>query len=239
MHYAEYKRSDPSLVKDVVETFPFATIMVNGPDGPTVAQAPITFRSGIAAAGAIEFHLATANPIASHLAPGVPVTVMAHGPGAHVSPTWFIETFADAGAERNRTAPTYNYLSLVMAGRLDLMDDRALQTQIADLVLANEGTDGWRLEELAPDLWHSWRGVIQLYRLEIERFDLTAKLSPGDTDGDRAGVVAGLRRRGIQDDHAMAILVERSDDGSQSLAAALKVLRSSLAAADASSASAR
>lgn len=232
MHYAEYKRSDPLLVKEVVETFPFATIMVNGPDGPIVAQAPITFRSGSAAAGAIEFHLATINRIAAFLAPGTPITVMVHGPGAHVSPTWFTETFADAGAKRDRTAPTYNYLSLVMSGRLELMDKSALQVQIADLVAANEGADGWRLEELAPDLWESWCGMIQLYRIEIASFDLTAKFSPGDTPGDRPGVVAGLKQRGIQDDHAMAILVERSNDSSQSLAGSLQILRSPLAATD-------
>lgn len=208
MHYAEYKRSDPSLVREMIETFPFATIMTNGTGGPVVAQAPTTFREGIGAAGAIEFHLAVANPITTLLAPGEPITVMIHGPGAHISPLWFTASFPEPSSERNRTAPTYNYVSLVMGGRVEHKDDLALQVQIGDLVSANEGMHGWRLEELAPELWKAWRGAIRLYRLEIDRFDLTAKLSLGEVPEDRPGVVEGLRRRGIQDDYAMALLVE-------------------------------
>ncbi len=145
MHYAEYKHSDPALVREMVETFPFATIMANGADGPAVAQAPITFRDGAAAAGAIEFHLARANPIAPLLAAGNPITVMVHGPGAHISPVWFTASFPELSSERSRTAPTYNYVSLVIGGRVEHKDDAALQVQIGDLVHANEG-----IRRLAP-----------------------------------------------------------------------------------------
>jgi len=115
MHYAEYKHSDPALVREMVETFPLATIIVNGPDGPVTAQAPITFRQGDNAAGAVEFHLA-------------------------------------------------------------------------------------------------------------------AKLSFGDVPGDRDGFVDGLRRRAIQDDHAMAMLVDGFAEGSALVMAGLRALHSPLAA---------
>lgn len=169
-----------------------------------------------------------ANPITPLLASDEPITVMVHGPGAHISPVWFTATFPLPSSERARTAPTYNYVSLVMSGRVEHMDDHALQVQIGDLVLANEGADGWRLDELAPDLWKAWRGVIRLYRIEIRRFDLTAKLSLGDVPEDHPGVVDGLTRRGIQDDHAMAMLVDGFAEGSASLAAGLRALRSPL-----------
>ena len=115
MHYAEYKHSDPALVRKMVETFPLATIIVNGPNGPVTAQAPITFRQGDNAAGAVEFHLA-------------------------------------------------------------------------------------------------------------------AKLSFGDVPGDRDGFVDGLRRRAIQDDHAMAMLVDGFAEGSALVMAGLRALHSPLAA---------
>ncbi|RXT51189.1 hypothetical protein B6S44_21520 [Bosea sp. Tri-44] len=225
MHYAEYKHADPSLVHDMVETFPFATFMVNGDRGPMVAQAPLTFRDGRAAAGALEFHLARVNPIAPLMTPGTPVTILVQGPGAAISPSWFNASFQGANRDRSRTAPTYNYVSLVMRGRLEFMPDEALQAQIADLVLAHEPQDGWRLEELAPQLWEGWRRAIQGYRLEIDEFDLIAKLSHGDVPDDRPGVVEGLRSRALQDDHVIARLVAGYDGTPASLRAQLRALR--------------
>lgn len=225
MHYAEYKQTDPSLVRDMVETFPFATFIVNGEEGPIVAQAPLTFRDGRAPAGALEFHLARVNPIAPSMTPGTPVTVLVQGPGAAISPSWFNASFPGPNPDRSRTAPTYNYVSLVLRGRLEFMSEEALQVQIADLVRAHEPQDGWRLEELAPQLWEGWRRAIQGYRLEIDAFDLTAKLSPGDVPGDRPGVVQGLRRRSLQDDKAMARLVANYDGTPASLRARLRSLR--------------
>ena len=224
MHYAQYKHTDPSLVKAMVETFPFAAVVVNGANGPLIAQAPMTFREGPTAAGTLEFHLAKANPIAAAMVDGAPITIFIRGPGAEVSPSWFTSTFPDPKADRSRTAPTYNYLSIVINGRLELMDDRALQNQIKDLVRASEPSDGWRPEELAPDLWPAWMALIQGYRLRVDRFDLTAKLTPGDSNADKTGVLAGLRGRAKLDDLTMARMVENYDGSPESLAHALATI---------------
>jgi len=227
-HYAEWKHSDPALVQDMIDAFPFATITACGEDAPVVAQAPITFRAGANPAGAIEFHLALANRITSHLPEGKRLTVVVHGPGAQVSPRWFTASFTGDRPDRSQTAPTYNYVSLVVSGTVKHLDDAALQTQIADLVATNEGKEGWQLNELAANLWSDWRQLIRLYRMEIESFDLTAKLTPGDVPEDRPGVVAGLRSRRIQDDEAMARLLEHYDGTPEALREGLRALRKPL-----------
>jgi predicted FMN-binding regulatory protein PaiB len=226
MHYAQYKHADPSLVQDMVETFPFAMILVNGNEGPLVAQAPLTFRTGCSPAGAVEFHLALINPITEVMTPDIPILVSVQGPGAAISPSWFTASYGGAASDRSQTAPTYNYVSLHMRGRLEHMPDEALQTQIKDLVGAHEPKDGWRIEELDPRLWEAWRRMIRLYRVEVDSFDLTAKLSDGDSPGDRPGVVEGLRRRGVLDDADMATLVEGNDGTPTSLRSLLCALRS-------------
>ena len=94
MHYAQYKHQDPALVGEILKTFPFAAILVNGVKWPAVAQAPMTFRNGATAAGAVEFHLAIANPIAGDLVRGahhdscpwirnVDLTCLVHGQLSH------------------------------------------------------------------------------------------------------------------------------------------------------------
>lgn len=217
MHYAEYKVADPAVVRAVIETFPFAAIMANDSHGPKVAQAPLTYRSGREPAGAVEFHLAKANPVISLMVLGAPVTILVNGPGAPISPSWYAVSYPHRDSDRSRTAPTYNYLSLVIHGRLAFMSDADLRTQIHDLVAASEPADGWRTEELAPDLWSQWRQLIQGYRVEIERFDLTAKFSTGDTEGDKAGVIAGLNSRAVLADRSMAVLLNGYDGSPQSL----------------------
>lgn len=225
MHYAEYKHTDPALVRALVDIFPFAAISVNGAQGPRIAHAPLTFRNSKFSAGALEFHLAKANPIARDMKLGAPVTILVQGPGAAISPSWFTSSFPQPASDRSRTAPTYNYVSLIMNGLLEFMDDPALQTQIKDLVLASEPDGGWRTEELAPDLWQGWRKLIQGYRLEIESFDLTAKLSPGDTPEDKVGVIAGLLERGVLADASMAHLLKRYDGTAQSLVSLVRTLK--------------
>ncbi len=65
-----------------------------------------------------------------------------------------------------------------------MIDDLTLQNQIRDLALASrsEPTDGWRK-------------MIQGDRLEIAEYDLTAKVSQGDSPSDKPGVVEGLKQR--------------------------------------------
>ena len=63
------------------------------------------------------------------------------------------------------------------------------------LASRSEPTDGWRTEELDPKLWNGWRKMIQGDRLEIAEYDLTAKVSQGDSPSDKPGVVEGLKQR--------------------------------------------
>ncbi len=225
MHYSEYKHTDPELIQTLTEIFPFAAISINGAEGPRIAHAPLTFRSGNTLAGALEFHLAKANPIASDMKIGVPVTILVQGPGAAISPSWFTSSFPNSNSDRSRTAPTYNYVSLIMHGRLAFLEDVALQRQIKHLVSASEPEGGWRTEELAVDLWQSWRKLIQGYRVEIAGFDMTVKLSHGDVPEDKRGVVEGLLERGVLADESMAHLVGGYDGTSKSLQSLLRSLK--------------
>ena len=224
MHYGEFKHRDPSLIREIVETFPFAAVMVNGPMGPQVALAPLTYRAGETENGAIQFHLALINPVTPSMAEGTPITVLVQGPGSGISPSWYDKSFPTAGSDRSLTAPTYNYLSLVLQGELRHMDDSELKAQIATLVLAHEPSGGWRLEELAPELWSKWLGQIRGFHFEISQFDLTAKISQGDSPGDLLGIACGLRNRGLLDDESMARIVERYDGTPESLKAAIRAL---------------
>lgn len=189
-----------------------------------IAQAPLTFRDVPGSAGAVEFHLARQNRITDTISDGTPVTIIVNGPSAHISPSWYKARFPDASADRSRTAPTYDYVSASLQGRLRRLGNSDLKKQIADLVAQHEAADGWRFEEIDPAVFSSWCDLLVGYRMEIGTFDLTAKISQEQKVEDRPGIAAGLRTRGQHADSAMALLVEGFDGTAASIAAALNIL---------------
>ncbi|MDA5635935.1 MULTISPECIES: FMN-binding negative transcriptional regulator [Rhizobium/Agrobacterium group] len=135
-----------NLLQCLIETFPFAVIVINGNGRPLVARAPLTFRDKPGSAGAIEFHLAQQKSIVDTIADGMPATIIIDGPSAHISPSWYTARFPNAASDRSHTAPTCNYVSATLEGRLYRLDCKGLQKQIADLVADHEPDGGWRLE---------------------------------------------------------------------------------------------
>ncbi|WP_405048488.1 FMN-binding negative transcriptional regulator [Rhizobium rhizogenes] len=87
LNQLEYLRQN--LLQCLIETFPFAVIVINGNGRPLVARAPLTFRDKPGSAGAIEFHLAQQNSIVDTIADGMPATIIIDGPSAHISPSWY------------------------------------------------------------------------------------------------------------------------------------------------------
>jgi transcriptional regulator len=221
MHYEHFKQRDPKVLKALIESFPFATIIANGPDGPVVAHAPLTFKQGITANGMVEFHLAKENPIIPYLQNGAKLTITVNGPSAPISPSWYTARFPGDKPDRSKTAPTYNYINANLNGSIQAMDTEHLTNQISDLVAANEPANGWKMQEIDPATFSKWRGMIAGFRMPIESFDMTAKLSQEQNIADKPGIIAGLKKRGTASDMAVAQMVEIFDGSPESLIKAL------------------
>lgn len=224
MHYEHFKQRDPKVLKELIESFPFATIIANGSDGPIVAHAPLTFKQGITANGIVEFHLAKENPIIPYLQNGAKLTITVNGPSAPISPSWYTARFPGKTPDRSKTAPTYNYINANLSGSLQMLDTEGLTKQIGNLVAANEPDDGWNMQEIDPATFNKWRGLIAGFRMPIESFDMTTKLSQEQNPADKPGIIAGLQKRGAPSDIAMAQMVEIFDGTPESLIKALRTV---------------
>ncbi len=216
MHYAHFKQYNPLLLKALIETFPFATIIANGIDSPVVAYAPLIFKQD-GENGAVEFHLAQENPVSQYLTNGAKITIVLNGSSAHISPSWYTARFSGDNPDRSKTAPTYNYISTTLNGSVQIMDAQHLINQIKDLVKAHEPSDGWKIEEIDHDMFGKWCGLITGFRVNIESFDMTVKLSQEQTPEDKPGIIAGLKKRGMAGDMTMARLLEVFDGTAESL----------------------
>ena len=204
-HYETFRLDDPAVIPGIVARWPFATIVANGPDWPLSAQSPLVMVAGQLA---VEFHLAKANAALPVMQPGAKVMAILQGPSAHVSPSWYRGRFPLPESDRSRTAPTWDYLTLTLRGRLEILADDGLASHLADLVAQHEAADGWRLSEIDPQFFSQLRTHIRGFRLRIEGFDCVAKYSQDKGDQDIPGVIAGLTARGQGQDLEVAKLVQ-------------------------------
>jgi transcriptional regulator len=109
--------------------------------------------------------------------------------------------------------PTWNYAVVHVYGRPEVMQDTNwIRRHVTELTAQQERNEAepWTLTD-APETFIEMmlRGIIG-FRLAITRLEGKWKMSQNRDMKDRDGVVRGLRRRGVGDDHEIADMVLRN-----------------------------
>jgi transcriptional regulator len=143
-------------------------------------------------------HVARANPIWKD-AVDRPVLTVFSGPHAYISPDWY---------EGANLVPTWNYLAVHIHGIARQLPAPALEAHLHALAAQEErhlapkpAWDMGRVE--ARMLTALQRGVVGL-EIPLERVDAKWKLSQNRGIADRRKVIAALRRRGGENNTAIA-----------------------------------
>jgi transcriptional regulator len=130
--------------------------------------------------------------------------VIAHGPDAYVSPSWY-----PSKAEHGRVVPTWNYATVHVYGTLQVHDDPDwLAELVGRLTDRHEATrpHPWAVTDAPPPFIAGQLRAIVGIELVISRVAVKVKMSQNRPGADIDGVVAGLRADGHPD---AAELVER------------------------------
>lgn len=164
----------------------FAHIFLVADGAPAVVHAPVV----IDAAGDLSFHLARRNR-AMPVAAGTRAIASFGGPGAYVSPDWYV------GADQ---VPTWNYVVAEAEGVIEPLDDAALIAHLDATSLAQEERLApkpvWTRDKMDPRRFDAMRGAITGFTLRVSDWRGTAKLSQNKSAADVRGVIAGLRGTG-------------------------------------------
>jgi len=173
----------------------FATVCASVEGTLVVAQVPVLVEGE-----RLLLHLSRANPLARALPERWHAVVI--GAEANVSPDWYSDT---------HQVPTWNYVSVEMAGVLEATDDAGLveilRKQSAAYEARIEGKVPWTVEKLPPQILAAkLRGIIGA-TLAIESIRGTRKLSQNKSEADRVGLAAALDGSGRPDDREIAALV--------------------------------
>lgn len=200
-HFAE---SRPEVLHALMREHPFATLVTQGADGLTADHLPLHLAPEIGVFGALQGHVARANPL-WQAAAGSEVLAIFNGPQAYVTPSWYATK-----REHGKAVPTWNYVVVHARGRLRAIDDAVwLSQQLEALVARHEEgfAEPWRIGEAPPDYIDKMLTAIVGIEIVITSLAGKWKTSQNQPAANRAGVVAGLRGQGTDDALAMADLV--------------------------------
>jgi transcriptional regulator len=201
---AHFTESRPEVLHALMREYPLATLVTQGADGPTANHLPLHLAPEIGVFGALQGHVARANPLWRDSA-DTDVLVIFHGPQAYVTPSWY-----ETKREHGRAVPTWNYVVVHARGRMRAIDDAAwLSQQLEALVAEHEEgfAEPWRMTDAPADYVEKMLSAI--VGIEIVISDLAGKwkTSQNQPPGNRAGVAAGLSQVGTDDAMGMAQLV--------------------------------
>jgi transcriptional regulator len=180
-----FRITDDAALRALVGEIRFATLVVNGEEGPVAAHLPLMFE-GEALIG----HLARANPLSRLLSQGLPALAVFVGPSAYVTPSWYASK-----REHGKVVPTWNYIAVQARGILaPVTDGTDLHAIVSRLTDVQEGgrEQPWAVEDAPDDFIAGMMKAIVGFRMTVTSLEGTAKLSQNRPEADRAGVRAGM-----------------------------------------------
>jgi transcriptional regulator len=130
-----------------------------------------------------------------------------HGPQAYVTPSWYVSKL-----EHAKVVPTWNYAVVHARGVPTFIHDRGyLLAHVSSLTDAHEAAEGapWAVADAPDEYVEAMLGAIVGVEIPIERLLGKWKASQNRPAADRAGVVAGLERRG--DGASAGLVAERME----------------------------
>jgi len=199
-----FREERPEVLHALIRAQPLATLVTHGANGLTANLVPFILVPGDGAPDILRAHLARGNEQLADLRDGGEALVIFQGPQAYISPSWY-----PTKREHGKVVPTWNYIVVQAWGRPRVIEEADwLLGQIGALTTAREGglAEPWSVADAPADfIATQLRGIVGV-ELPVARIEGKWKASQNQPEGNRKGVVEGLRADGSA---AMAEVVDK------------------------------
>lgn len=196
-----FKVDDRTTLHAFMRQHNFATLVTQNDEGLQATHVPLVLKEEVGGQGALQGHLARANPQWRDLAPDKEVLVIFTGPHAYISPAWY---------QTSPAVPTWNYTAVHVYGRPRLVEDSGeFAVMLHEFVEVHERDrlDRWSGEMPEEFRDRLMKGIVG-FEIAITRIEGKFKLSQNRPD-DVPGVIDGLSRSPHPEDHPVAELMRR------------------------------
>jgi len=201
-----YEESRIDVLHGLMRAHPLGALAALRDGAIVVDHIPFLVDATAGELGTLHGHVARANPLWRELADGRDCVVVFAGPDAYISPAWY-----PGKREHGRVVPTWNYAVVHARGTPRVFDDAdRVRAHLAALTAIQEKDEPepWQLADAPEDFVAGMIGHVVGIEMPIASLEGKWKVGQNRSTEDRAGVVAGLRRRGDAAGLAMAALVE-------------------------------
>lgn len=197
-----FAERDIAKLHAFIETYAFATVVSNGPEGLVATHLPVLLERDRDPFGTLVVHFARANPHWKAL-DGADVLAIFQGPNGYVSPSWYAT---------HPAVPTWNYAVVHAYGRARMVnDDARLRDIVVRLTEKYEAgrARSWTVDSVPEQFMSSMlKGTVGV-EIELTRLEGKLKLSQNRSAADRRNVIAALAQSGNAEDRALADYMAR------------------------------
>ena len=194
---------------DFIAAKPLATIIAQTSNGIEACHIPLfcseEYSNSDGQQRYLYGHFGRKNSIYLDALPGSSWLIIFQDSGHYISPNWY-----PSKAETHKEVPTWNYQSVHIRSKIELLEGTAKLKWILDTMTAQQevvSENPWSLED-APAAYIDamCRGIIG-FRLTIDSIQAQFKLSQNKTAENIAGVIKGLELLNTKDAAEMAVKV--------------------------------
>jgi transcriptional regulator len=207
-----FDASDPGAMRDLIDLFPLATLVTQGPDGISANHIPLMLESQTGTCGILLGHVARNNMVwrdGYHLGEALAIF---QASDAYISPNWY-----PSKQETHEVVPTWNYAVVHAYGPVFVHEDEKwLRGVVGKLTRKMEGITSvrpWKMADAPAGYVRVMLENIVGIEIRLTRMVGKTKASQNRTVANRQVAIAGLRATGDAGDLAMADEMERISAG--------------------------
>ncbi|MDG6956763.1 MAG: FMN-binding negative transcriptional regulator [Nitrososphaerota archaeon] len=204
-----FREERKEVIFDAIDRLPFGTLVTVTAAGVSASHVPMLVDRDGGKGGTILGHIARGNLQWRDTVPGTDGLAIFMGPHGYISPTWYKSSIA--GGE---VVPTWNYVAVHARGPVAFFTDEG---RLLDLVTRlTERFEGgsespWKVSDAPADYLARELKAIVGFEVSISSLEGKWKLGQNRPQGDREGMVAGLKARGGGDDLDLASEISRAE----------------------------
>lgn len=191
---------------ELICAYPLATLVTHAENGLNANHIPLHLDTSTKPYGALQGHVARANPLLTEVNKQSEVLAVFHGPNAYITPSWYATK-----KETGKVVPTWNYVVVHAYGKLRIIDDTAwLFTQLSNLTDHNEAQfpEPWSVNDAPEEFTEKLLDSIIGIEITITRLEGKWKVSQNQPERNQQNVIAGLNSTNASDASIMAEMIK-------------------------------